>query len=442
MDTNLEIITRVKRFLIDVKEKALYRKHFTIKDKAFTKNRKLPIENVVYLIIGLLKRSLNIELDEFFSSNFPGKKSASKAAFSVQRSKLGYTFFAWWNTILVDSFYNCYKDKVKRWRGFRIMAVDGSTAYLINKPELIQYFGVQANHAMSIAMGRIMQVHDVLNDITVCAQMLPISISEQAIIKSWIPFFEKDMLAIYDRGFPSFAMIFLHLSEERPVNFVMRCKNGFNKEVSAFEATESRSQIVDFMATENSVPELKKYGYIITNKTTVKVRLVKVLLEDGTVEILITNLLDEKEYPNDVFKDLYFKRWGIETNYGTKKNCLQMEIFSGYKVNTILQDFYATVFVNNLQSILSKPSEERINNNKSNRKYNYKPNKNIAIGLLKKRIVPLFMIRTPLEILIELDALFERYTEPIRLGRRLPRKVKTKRIRGKYQTLTNYKRAI
>ena len=441
-NTNLEIIDRVKHFLIDVKERPLFREQFTTFHTAFTKDRKLPFDNIVYLVISLLKRSLSIELEEFFSSNCPKKKSASKVAFSKQRSKLVYTFFTWWNTILVNSFYDCYKEKVKRWCGFRLMAVDGSTAYLINKPELIEYFDIQANQSMSIAMGRIMQVHDVLNDITVYAQMLPISISEQTIIKRWIPYFEKDMLAIYDRGFPSFAMIFLHLSEEQPVHFVMRCKNGFNKEVCAFEATRQTSQIVDFKATENAIDELHKHGYIITKETIVKVRLVKIPLEDGTIEILITSLLDKKEYPNAIFKDLYFKRWAIETNYGIKKNCLQMEIFSGYKVNTVLQDFYATVFVNNLQSILSKPPEMSINNNKSNRKHNYKPNKNLAIGFLKKRIVGLFMTSNPLEILIELEALFERHTEPIRPGRKLLRIVKNKRKKGKYYTLTNYKRAI
>ena len=52
------------------------------------------------------------------------------------------------------------------------------------------------------------------------------------------------------------------------------------------------------------------------------------------------------------------------------------------------------------------------------------------------------MTSNPLEILIELEALFERHTEPIRPGRKLLRIVKNKRKKGKYYTLTNYKRAI
>ncbi len=149
-NTNLEIIDRVKNFLIDVKERPLFREQFTTFHTAFTKDRKLPFDNIVYLVISLLKRSLSIELEEFFSSNCPKKKSASKVAFSKQRSKLVYTFFTWWNTILVNSFYDCYKEKVKRWCGFRLMAVDGSTAYLINKPELIEYFDIQANQSVCL----------------------------------------------------------------------------------------------------------------------------------------------------------------------------------------------------------------------------------------------------------------------------------------------------
>jgi len=75
---------------------------------------------------------------------------------------------------------------------------------------------------------------------------------------------------------------------------------------------------------------------------------------------LITSLLDEVEYPPSIFSDLYFKRWGIETSFSIRKNNLQIEVFSGYKVNPVLQDFYAGIFVGNLRNILSKPSKSSI----------------------------------------------------------------------------------
>ena len=172
------------------------------------------------------------------------------------------------------------------------------------------------------------------------------------------------------------------------------------------------------------------------------VRLIKVKLADGSIETLITSLLDELEYPQDIFSDLYFKRWGIETSYSIRKNNLQMEVFSGYKVNTVLQDFYAGIFVGNLQNILSKPAQISIAKKTKGRKYHYKTNKNVNLGLLKRHIVKIFIEEDPKQIIIDLETLFRRYIEPIRPARSYPRQVKGKRTKGKYQTLTNYKRAI
>ena len=440
-EANLEIIKRLKEFLAQVKQDPALRNHFASQE-SFTKNRKLPLERMVYLIISLLKRSLSVELEDFFQSYCQDEQCASKAALSKQRQKLDYSFFTLWNTLLVKSFYECYQHHVKRWKGFRLMAIDGSTAYLINKPELITHFGVQTNQSTSIAMGQIMEIHDVLNDLTVCSAMYPIDMSEQQVAYQWIPYLEPDTLTIYDRGYPSFSALYLHLEQEQPLHFVMRCRNNFNKEVMAFMSSANTSQVVTFKATNTAIKELEKHGYKLTNASAIVVRLIKVKLSDGSIETLITSLLDENEYPESIFSDLYFKRWGIETNYSIRKNNLQMEVFSGYKVNTVLQDFYAGIFVGNLQNILSKPAQTAITKKTEGRKYRYKSNKNVALGVLKKYIVRIFMEQDPREIIIELESLFAKYIEPVRPERSFPREVKGKRTKGKYQTLTNYKRAI
>lgn len=440
-EANLEIIKELKNFLQQVKQNSEVKQCFS-SAKSFTKERKLPLDRLVYLIINLLKKSLSIELEDFFQANYQQSECASKAALSKQRQKLDYTFFALWNTLLVQSFYQYYGKKVKTWQGFRLMAIDGSTAYLINKPELVAHFGTQDNQSASIAMGRIMEVYDVLNEITVCSVLCPITVSEQAIAYQWIPNLDKDTLAIYDRGFPSFTAIYLHLEQEEPRHFVMRCKNTFNNEVKAFMSSKQNSQITSLKATVDAVKELKKQGYIITRETEVSVRLVKVKLKDGTIETLITSLLNEQDYPVSIFADLYFKRWGIETNYSTKKNYMQLEIFSGYKVNTLLQDFYANIFISNLQNILTKPAQELVDRNTAARMYPYKVNKNVSLGILKKYIVRIFTTKDPSEIITELTKTFSKYIEPVREGRSSPRIVKIKRKKGKYHTLTNYKRAI
>lgn len=385
--SNLTILEDLKAFLYQIKENAELRGQFTTSTPCLTRDRKLPLDRLVFLLINLLKKSYSIEIEDFFQLINEQETCCSKSAFCQQRMKLKSIFFACWNAILVDSYYRNNQDLIKRWHGLRLIAVDGSTAYLINKPDIIAHFGVQSNQSVSVPMGQIMTSYDVLNGITLFNEMYPISYSEQSVANVWLPHYDPDMLMLYDRGYPSFASIYLHLHNEQEQKFVMRCSNNFNKVVSAFAESNEQDKVVEFKATGRGIEELYKQGFIIKENTTVTVRLVKVPLKGGQTEILITNLFDTEEFPLNLFKTLYFKRWGIETNYDVHKNKLQLESFTGHRVNTIMQDFYAAFFIGNLQEILSKSSAARIKNYTATTKYEYKINRNIGIGLMKNRLL-------------------------------------------------------
>ena len=408
----------------------------------FTRERKLPLERLCYLLINLLKRSYSVELDNFFELLGEQETVCSKSAFCQQRNKLKSIFFACWNAILVDSYYRHHRRSIKRWHGFRLIAVDGSGAYMVNKPDVRAHFGTIRGKNSSYSMAQVMTTYDVLNGITIQNEMLPIKYSEQSIANTWVSGYEPDMLMLYDRGYPSFASIYLHLHKEQEQKFVIRCPRAFNKEVRAFTNSTSKDQVVEFKASKKAITELYKHGFIIPADATLKVRLVKVMLKNGSKEILITNLDDTKEFPLRIFKALYFKRWGIETNYDTLKNKLQLESFTGHKVNSIMQDFYANFFIANLQEILSKPIQARINEKTKHRKHQYKVNKNVAIGLMKNKVVQLFISHDPKMILQQLENMFFRHLEPVRPNREYQRTNKYIQLNGKYQTLTNYRRAI
>jgi len=362
--SNLAIIEDLKLFLSQSKTDTSLREMFIESAPSLTRDRKLPLDRLVLLLINLLKKSYSIEIEDFYQLIEEQEAICSKSAFCQQRMKLKSLFFSCWNTILVNSYYLHCRSSVKRWHGFRLVGVDGSTAYLVNKPEVIAYFGTQSNQAVSVPMGQIMSIYDVLNGITIFSQMYPISYSEQGVANSWLTYYESDMLMLYDRGYPSFASIYLHLNKEQEQMFVMRCSNTFNKEVTAFTNSKENDKIITFNASEKGITELYKHGFIIKPNTTVSVRFIKVKLKGGQTEILITNLFDTEEFPLKIFKALYFKRWGIETSYDTHKNKIQLESFTGHKVNTIMQDFYATFFIGNLQEILSKPSQIRVKEKK------------------------------------------------------------------------------
>lgn len=442
MSANLKIISDLRDFIALSSQESELKKLFTSSSKDFSRKRKLHFEMVVCMLLNFFKKSYDLEIAEFFSWIGAEDIKASKSAFSQQRLKINSLFFKCLYTVLADSFYLHYQDEVKRWNGFRVIAVDGSTSYLIDNEEVTAHFGTHGNQRGSVTLGRIMSAYDVLNKITIKADMYPIGWSEQKIAMQWLPVYDSDMLLIYDRAYPGFASIFHHQHKEQPQPFLMRCPVGFSAEVKAFVKSNMNDTICTFSANKGARQELRKQGFIIPDGATVPVRLIRVILDDGTIEVLATNLFDEQKYPYNEFKGLYFKRWGIETRFGSFKNQFQMEAFSGQKVETILQDFYVTVFLSNLQEIISKPSQEKVKERTSKCKYSYQINRNTAIGLMKNRIIDILLLDNPENALTQLQNLFAEYIQPVRPNRKVPRIRKLKRRSGKYKALTNYKRAI
>jgi uncharacterized protein YqgQ len=442
VEANVRIIEELKYFLEIVSKEDSIRNLVTQTEKDFTRDRKLTFKLIVGIIINMPKRSLSIEIQEFFGSLEKDLEPSTKGAFSLQRTKLKALFFEEWNNWLVVNFYHYYGDNVKRWRGFRLQAVDGSTAYLMNRKNVIEHFGTQDNQYVSIPMARVMQIQDILNDITVWGVIRPIKESEQAIMAKQVSNLYTDSLTLFDRGYPSYALMYLMNNQETPRHFVMRCKASFNNEVKHFMLSKETSKIIELKPKADVVAVLKEHGYIITVETTITVRMAKVTLSSGEVEILLTNLYDQELFTNEDLKYLYGLRWRIETSYGKQKNQQQMEQFSGHRVICIQQDYAASLFVANLQSLIEKQCESYLQQVNEGRKHTYKINRNVSWGSMKHTIIKLFLQNEPEQILLQLQKNFERNIEPVRPGRQNPRIKKAKRLNGKYQTFTNYRRAI
>ncbi|GHT26820.1 hypothetical protein AGMMS4957_22230 [Bacteroidia bacterium] len=408
----------------------------------FTRNRDLPFSTVVLMILNLMKRSLSIEIHSFFS--YLGHlTSVTKAAFCMQRAKLQPEFFAAWNKVLVDSFYKNYGENAKRWHGFILMAIDGTTLSLPNTKALRALYGSSGNqHGEQGVTARSSVLYDVLNGLVISGSLDHYTTPERSTAIRFLQNVPQDSLLLLDRGYPCFALLYL-LTHVNKRHFVMRVKSSFSKQIQAFAESAQTDCQIEITATSGGIGRLKEEGIAIDSSASVEVRLAKVKLDNGEEEILMTSLYDPNQYPLADLKEVYFMRWGIETYYGFEKNELQIENFSGIRPLCILQDFFANLFVYNLQSIIEKQSEPYLEAVSKKRNYHYKINKNVSFAMLKDRMVELFLERKePADILMELQALFEQNLEPVRPGRKYPRIKKVRKVNGKYITLTNYKRAI
>ena len=155
-------------------------------------------------------------------------------------------------------------------------------------------------------------------------------------------------------------------------------------------------------------------------------RVIRFPLDNGEEETLITNLFDTSFSVED-FRELYRLRWLIETSYNNLKNKLEIENFSGRSVLAVEQDYYATVTVANLVSILMFDNREQIAayNASADRKYTYKQNVNTTVGLMKDELLLLLVDDSPRRRkrrMVQMTAHAVRSLVPVRLGRSFPRK--------------------
>lgn len=440
LETKLQIIEDLISFLKEIEEdKDLYR----TQKGAFSRQRRLPLSRVVGLLINLPRKSLDLELAELFSCLDLGE-SVSKSAFSQARYKLDEAFFEDWTSELTMSYYLHSESEIKRWNDFLLFGVDGSTLHLFEDREgaLAEHFGKYEGAVTA----RVMCLYDVLNQISYKSALAPIKTSENSIARDWLELlgahktFLGEILCLYDMKFRGFAFAYLH--DKQGINYVMRTEKIFNIPVYDFARSSDRQRIVKWSASQRGLEELREKGYVLEENESIEVRLIKVDLPDGETEYLITSLLDTEAYPIEQFGELYFKRWGSETNFDVWKNKMQIENFSGHGVRAVYQDFHATVFTANIHSLFVQECEEDLEQINRRRELNYNINRNLSLGFLKGRIVRLFLSKNKMETACNIKQLFLKKLEPKRPGRKLPRNKRVIHLNGKYATLTNYRRAL
>ena len=438
LESNLRIINELKLFISLVSSNPELLKKFSLKENGFTRNRKLPFQELVLLISRLCKKTLSVELEDFFHEL--GALPCSVSAFSQSRSKLCPLFFYYWNQVLIKSYYHYHKT-IKRWRGYRLIAVDGSSLNLFNDKNLTGYFGGQGNQSSFFTMAKTFYSYDILNELLVFSQIQSYRISELTMAYKYIDTTQEDMLLIYDRYFCNYKMMALHQWQEKERKYIIR-GNEQHKFVAGFIKSKKRSAVMDLYPSLKTIENLKKSGYIITRSEKLKVRLIRVDL-GNKIEVLVTNLWQEEGYDESCFKALYFKRWAIETNISLQKNNLQLESFSGLSHIAVAQDFYATILMSNLQAILIKDAQQSVESTiRSCRKHQMKINKNKAIGKIRKNFINLFRRRKVKSILKCLHDHFIKDLIPIRNGRSFIRCIKNTRNHSKYRTFNNFKPAF
>lgn len=439
-EVNLQILEELKSFVRMIKENQEYLECVSTCDNAFSRSRKLTFDRLLLFILKLSNKTLSIDLDDFFE-DLGSTDSVTASAFCQQRAKLNALVYHLWNQVLVKSFYYYGERYVKRWRGFRLVGVDGSNLPLVHTKALKEAFGGQSNQHGFFVQAKTLYCYDLLNNLVIHSELASYNVGEETMAYSFLEHvMEPDMLGVYDRNYCSYKMMALHMWQEQERKFVIRANEHHNW-IRDFMKSKKQEETVYLTPDSSSMAQMRKAGYIVSEKDKLPIRLVRIELEDGGTEVLATNLRAEEDVSREDLKRLYAKRWGVETEIGKEKNIMGLESFSGLTPHSVTQDFYATVMLSNLQSLFIKPAQAQIDKKQKHYKHPMKINNNKSYGKLKKYLVPLFLIQDPATILKRLYRYFQKYILPVRPERSFPRERKNKHLYSKHKTYTNYKPA-
>lgn len=365
------------------------------------------------MMLAKTTKSLQLMLNEAVPKLGISMSTVSNTAYSKARRKLRHTAFIELNTACVVP--SMYEDgDYQTYKGLRVLGVDGSKIILPDNASTVPYFGTientgNASGRYCAAMASVL--YDVLNGVCIDASLSHSRSYEVDLAIEHLVHTNDDDLVIYDRNYHTFKMAAQATAAKG--HFLIRCSNrGWTVVTDMFEGKGNDDVICEIKPSK----EAQKMGF--TKPLTI--RFVRVVLDTGEVEVLMTSLLDKELYPAEDFKDLYWKRWGVETFYGILKGRLDLENFSGRSASSVLQDFHASVFLTGVEAIFCEETNNELKDR--NTVHDYQVNKAVSFNAIKNRIFDLLLLDKPAgKIIDELDGLFLTNPVAIRKGRNPPR---------------------
>jgi hypothetical protein len=392
----------------------------------FTRQRHLGLMRTVVMLLQKTVRSVQLHLHEFFERLGEHQAPITASAWSQGRLKLRPRALVELNqrAILEPVYATGSAFGVKRWRGHRLVGIDSSLIHLPNTEAVGQEFGWvncqnQQGACGRYAQGRLSVLTDVLNRMALQTLLVGWETGERELAREHLSVLEPGDLALLDRGYASYELFARFIVGQR--SFVCRCaRSSFGAVNRLFAQNQAGQSLeVELRPPNGTVGEVRTAGL----PERITVRLVTVRLRSGELEVLATNLLNEQLYETAVFGELYHCRWGIETYYGLLKSRLDLEHFTGCSVDAVRQDVYATIFLSNLESVLTRPAQRQLTQDSAPRQHPAQVNRAVSFHALKCHLIALLLSsEPPWQVLQKLERLFVGTPVTVRPTRTVPRR--------------------
>jgi hypothetical protein len=397
--------------------------------KHFTRKRNLPFQTVVLLILRLLKSSLQTELKGFYTEVFKQDEVVnwvSDAALSKARQKIKSDLFSDLSDTVAEAFYSLTGGD--RWKGYRLLGVDGSEINLPSSKQLLKDFGKHHTNSVGtkIPQARVSFLTDVLNKITIDASIESFRTGEQTMLADHLDCVKHTDLLTADANYGHFWV--LKKVADTGADYCFRISKSSDF-VKGFIASGMKDVVLDWHPSKSTRASCRKNN---VDEKHMKVRLVLIELENE-IEILVTSLLDQQLFSYQDMQGLYNTRWAVEEEFKKFMQRLVVEYFSSLKTNGVRQDFHANVFMLNVVSLLTHESNKKVLEDSKNLKFRRCINWTSALGDVRQRLALLFLRSAKIveRIIRSLTKSFEINTEPIKPNRRFNRDKRKKGARKK-----------
>ena len=395
--------------------------------KDFIRNRKLPFEAVVQLLISMGGNSIYKELLEAQGYDL---NTATTSAFIQQRDKILPCAFEY----LLHEFTQSYTG-IRKYRGYRLLAADGSNLHIAtNRDDNDTYFqnrpcekGYNLLH-----LNVIYDLHNRLYvDSLVQAKR---QLNEKRALCDMVDRLriEGDAIVIADRGFESYN-IFAHI-EEKGWNYVIRVKDIDSTGIIAaldlpdddefdvcFDRVLTRKYTNEVKANPDIyrfIPNTATFDYLNDENIFyhISFRAVRFKITENSYETVITNL-SQSDFPPKELKMLYNMRWGVETSFRELKYAVGLTNFHAKKREYILQEIFARIIMYNFAEMIIA----HVVISQADTKHVYQINFTIAIHICR-HFLRLSSNTPPPDI----EALIRKNILPVRYNRKDKRKIRYK----------------
>ena len=329
----------------------------------FTRNSKLTFSKLIIFILSIVasgkSKGVDSKSGEFFkdarrSNLWPDAKAIHRSTLTKARNKVTWKIF---ENIFHDAVKLAYelwpRDSGHLWCGMSVFAFDGSKYDLPATDAIRKRFDPNSGLANP---GRghypqclISTAYDVFRRIPVARTVVSMQdANEREEAKLMIPYIPGGSVLLFDRGYPSYDLIHF-LKKSYSGYFLFRCpaSNTFPA-VEKFIRSDVNESVIHIDPSSNFLK--KTDNKIKSEAKQIKLRVIKLVSNDGTLSVLLTNLSAKKKFSAKMIIRLYFRRWEVENHYRDEKIYLEIEKFHTKTGNGIRQELFAVL----IMTVISK----------------------------------------------------------------------------------------